>query len=82
METRINEVSKSACGSTWVDATCNKTSAWVAIGNHGVQVCTKNAAHKVWRGMGKRFDSKETAIANYKSAEMKAIIETAFAQVQ
>ena len=81
MEIRINEVSKSECGSTWVDATCNKTSAWVAISKHGVQVCTKNAAHKAWGGMGKHFNTKDAAISNYRSGEMKAIIEAAFEQV-
>ena len=76
MQIQINQVSNEG-GTKWVDATCGKTNAWIAFSKHGVQVCCKNAAHRAWGGMGKRFDSAEAAKSNYRSAEMKAIIEAA-----
>ena len=80
MQIQINQASHNEQGTFWFDATVNKTSAFVAISRHGVQVCTKNAAHKAWGGFGKHFPTKDAAMANYKSAEMKTIIETAFEQ--
>lgn len=76
MQIQINQASKTEHGN-WFDATCGKTSAWVAISKNGVQVCTKNAAHRAWGGFGKHFPTVADAVANYKSAEMKAIIEAA-----
>ncbi len=42
-----------------------------------IQVCCKNAAHRVWKGMGRVFDNKTAALASYKSTGMKAMIEAA-----
>jgi DNA-binding protein H-NS len=45
-------------------------------GNHSyVNVTVNNASHKVWRGAGKVFGSIEDAISNYKSADVKAMLE-------
>lgn len=58
--------------------TAGKTCAFVSIRYDGmINVCQKNAAHRVWRGCGKFFSSAEEAIAGYKSGEMKAIIQLA-----
>lgn len=78
MTTMITEANKTATG-TYVQATCGNVSALVCIQSHGVQVICQNAAHKVWRGMGRRFESVELALANYKSGEMRAIIQAAAA---
>lgn len=42
-----------------------------------VQVFVNNASHQAWRGMGKRFDSLDLAIANYKSSAVKAMLSYA-----
>lgn len=67
----------------YIAATCGKKSAYVSTfinpkdGDLTVTVCCKNAAHEVFRGFGRMFDSFDDALAAYKSAEMKAIIEAA-----
>ena len=54
--------------------------AFVSVHQDGtIQVCCQNAAHQVWRGMGRIFDDKAIALASYKSKEMKAMIEAATA---
>lgn len=58
--------------------TCGKTNAYVGVTKWGQwNVCVNNSAHKVWGGMGKFFASYEAALAAYKSAEMKAILNHA-----
>lgn len=42
-----------------------------------VRVLCKNASHRAYRGTGRIFPSWDEAIAGYKSAEMREIIETA-----
>lgn len=81
MEAQITEVIKDEHG-VYVDAAAGKISATVAIfkgemSNLGVQVTCKNASHRVWRGAGKFFSSINEALENYKSPEMKAIINAA-----
>jgi hypothetical protein len=39
-----------------------------------VQVVVHNASHKAYKGMGKYFDTLDTAIANYKKREIKALL--------
>lgn len=41
-----------------------------------VRVIVKNASHRVWRGAGKRFDTMDEAIANYRSAAVRSMLET------
>jgi len=76
MTIQITETAKSSSGS-YLQATCNKTSAMVCVHNHGLQVICQNACHKVWRGAGRFFPTAAAAFAGYKSAEMKAIIQAA-----
>lgn len=64
-------------GMRFFEATCGKVSAYVFTGKSSVTVCCKNASHKCWKGLGKTFPNFEEAIANYKSQEMKAIIQAA-----
>jgi len=66
----------------FVEAKVGKVSGWVSMTSKHVTVCCKNASHAVWRGSGKTFhgDLSATipeALAAYKSAEMKLIVETA-----
>jgi len=42
-----------------------------------IQVICKNAAHKVWGGMGRCFNNYDEAIEAYKSSDMKAMIRYA-----
>ena len=76
MNTIITNTSKSET-SIYLELTCGKTSAVVGFSKYGVNVCCQNAAHRAWRKLGKRFTNVEVALANYKSPEMKAIIEAA-----
>ena len=82
MEVKIDEIVKDEFGGTHVEATSGKTSATVSIfrgemSHMGVQVICKNASHKCWRGFGKFFSDVNEALSNYKSSEMKAIINAA-----
>ena len=57
---------------------CEKTSAFVSVAHDGRwNVCSMNASHRAWKGMGKFFASYELARAAYKSGEMKAILDAA-----
>jgi DNA-binding protein H-NS len=81
MEAQITEVVKDEY-SVFVSATAGKISASVSIykgemASLGVQIICKNASHRVWRGAGKLFSSVSEALQNYKSPEMKAIINAA-----
>lgn len=80
METIINKATTTEYGTKMFEITCGKTSAFVAIEKDGrTNVCAYNNSHKVWRGAGRMFRTVAEAVANYKSAEMRAIIETAAA---
>ena len=74
----INEVNESEY-TYYVEATVGKTSAYVSMAkrDRSVNVCCKNASHRVWRGIGKIFGSFAEARENYRSAAMKTIIDTA-----
>lgn len=61
----------------YVNATCGKTSASIGISEFGVQVICLNAAHRAWRGSGRRFSNMREAMDAYRSAEMKAILSAA-----
>lgn len=61
----------------YVEATCNKVKAVVAVYSYGLQVVCQNASHRVWKGSGKFFSTTDEAIGYYRSAEMKAIIQMA-----
>lgn len=76
MNVQINEVTKQN-GYTYISLSCEKMSANVAVGPHGVRVVNRNASHRAWGGMGKQFDNFAEAKANYKSSAMKSIIEAA-----
>lgn len=64
--------------SHYATMTCGKTSAYIGVNRWGHwNVCVNNSSHKIWRGIGKVFASHEAALAAYKSAEMKAILNHA-----
>lgn len=77
MQIAIEAIGHTEIGSYFTVSGPKKT-AQVAITKHGVQVVCCNAMHRVWRGMGRRFNNKAEALAGYKSSEMHALIETAF----
>jgi hypothetical protein len=82
MQVQITDMSRSKYNSLYFSATCGKKSALVFIDeNGGVDVIVENASHKAWGGMGKRFQNKQAAVENYKSSEIKEIIQTAFEQL-
>jgi hypothetical protein len=54
-----------------------KHHASFAFGPLGVQVCVHNAANRAWKGLGKQFSSTEAALANYKTAEIRSMIQEA-----
>lgn len=60
-----------------VQLSCGKTSAEIWIGKDHMFVCCKNASHRVWRGLGKRFDTVAQALDAYKSSAMKSMIQAA-----
>ena len=64
----------------FIGMTCGKHSATVVVctGKRSyVQVVVHNAANRCWRGMGKDFDDRESAKANYKTGEIRAMIDYA-----
>jgi len=60
-----------------VQLSCGKASAEIWIANDHLFVCCQNASHRVWRGLGKRFDNAAAALDSYKSSAMKAMIQAA-----
>lgn len=73
MTIQISEVVRTEHG-TYVSAACGKVSAFVSVTSWGLQVCCKNASHRVWRGAGKHFHTLADALAGYRSQEMQAMI--------
>jgi len=56
---------------------CGKQHMSVVVGSGRVQACVHNASNRVWKGLGKSFESFDKARANYKSAEVLAMINEA-----
>jgi hypothetical protein len=54
-----------------------KTSATISRNRLGVQVVKHNASHRVWKGLGRNFPDFESALAGYKSADMRTLIRSA-----
>ena len=67
---------------THVIGECGKHRATVTVAPNYINVSVQNAAHRAWRGMGKTFATVEQALANYRTAEIRAIIEAARAAAQ
>lgn len=74
----MNQATVTSASSTkhgyFADAQCGKVSATVAVLRNEVWVASNNAAHRAWRGIGRRFQSVDAAIAGYKTEAMKQII--------
>ena len=65
---------------TYIDMTCEKHSALIGIvrgRRNYIHVVVKNASNRTWRGAGKEFDTITDALANYKTASIRAMIEHA-----
>ena len=59
------------------EMTAGKHAACVVIKDRGVQVVVKNASNRAWRGMGREFRSLDEALTRYKTADIRAMIQTA-----
>jgi hypothetical protein len=59
-------------------ATIRNAETTVILSNNGVSVYVRNAASQAWSrcGYGKHFATIADAIANYKSAPMKAFLQS------
>lgn len=83
MEAMITDTSRqTALGNeyVYVELQCGKHSALVVVcrgATNYVQVIVQNAMNRAWRGMGRRFSTVEAAIAAYKTAAVRTMIETA-----
>jgi hypothetical protein len=65
-------VAEMACGK-------HAASIWVCRGvDAHVRVVVKNASHRCWRGLGKRFATVADAVAAYKTAGVRSMIEAAY----
>lgn len=77
MELHITETKRGE-HAFYFSGTCGNVSAHVSVYRDGAfQVVCKNAANRVWRGMGRRFESLSDAINGYKSGEMRQLIQAA-----
>lgn len=64
----------------YVELQCGKHSALVVVckgASNYVQVIVQNAMNRAWRGMGRRFATVDAALAAYKTAAVRTMIETA-----
>lgn len=64
----------------YVELVCGKHSALIVVcrgASNYVQVVIKNAMHRAYYGMGKKFASAEIAVAAYKTDAIRCMIETA-----
>jgi hypothetical protein len=83
MEAMVTDTSRqTALGNEYLYAElqCGKHSALVVVcrgATNYVQVIVQNACHRAWRGMGRRFATVEAALAAYKTAAVRTMIETA-----
>ena len=66
-------------GLSMFELATEKKSAFISVSSRTglVTVCCHNAANRVWRGMGRTFQSWDDAMNGYKSSDMKAMIEYA-----
>lgn len=62
-------------GRIYYRGVAGKTVAEVYVSEFCISVCCKNAANRVWRGLGRSFETLEDARAGYKSNAMRAIID-------
>ena len=62
---------------TYFEVACGKISALITYRKTGhVGVCVQNASHRVWQKLGKYHPNFELALASYKSATVREMIET------
>lgn len=64
----------------YVELVCGKHSALVVVckgASNYVQVIVQNAMNRAWRGMGRRFATADAALAAYKTAAVRTMIQTA-----
>lgn len=60
-----------------VEMTTGKHSVmvFVYLSRSEVRVIVQNAMNQAWRGLGKEFASIQAAIENYKTADIKAMLQ-------
>ena len=83
MDAMITDTSRqTALGNEYlyVELVCGKHSALVVVckgASNYVQVIVQNAMNRAWRGMGRRFATVDAALAAYKTAAVRTMIEAA-----
>jgi hypothetical protein len=83
MDAMITDTSRqTALGNEYlyVELVCGKHAALVVVckgASNYVQVIVQNAMNRAWRGMGRRFATVDAALAAYKTAAVRTMIETA-----
>lgn len=77
--TQILNTFKSETG-VGIEVACGKVTAHVYFDKWGVNVCQKNASHRVWKRLGNFFRDLDEALNHYRSDAMRKIIFAAAAQ--
>ena len=60
-----------------LEMSCGKHSAIVSISQYEFRVIVHNSSHRAWKGIGKAFPSAAEARANYRTPEIRSMIEHA-----
>jgi len=73
----INHTKDPATGSQYATLRVGNTEAIIGVTPDYISVCCKNAAHRVFRGLGRTFWGAgwNEVLAGYKSREMREIIQ-------
>jgi hypothetical protein len=61
----------------FAELAAGKHSIIVTVAPKYIAVTVQNASNRAWRGPGKNFRDLDTALANYKTAEIRAMLRTA-----
>lgn len=78
--TEVSRIEKNGLELVFVTMDAGKHQAAVIVASgtsRYVRVTVKNAAHKAWRGLGKRFSDVAAATAAYKTDAIRQMISTA-----
>jgi hypothetical protein len=64
----------------YIEMTSGKHHVTVAVAPDHLNVIVHNASNRAWGGLGKRFPDLISALANYKTPEVRSMIKHAVAQ--
>lgn len=74
MAVLIENVTRDKYGVSY-ELSSGKRSAHIRVESDRINVCVRNASHRVWRGFGRFFDSFAEAKDAYKSSAVKSMID-------